>query len=86
MNEEKRQKYERPEGVLPPLKAIRAKCLDCMCGQYKEVTLCPSEQCPLYAYRFGRRPKGEGMDMGEVEDAENIDLANDLEDETDCED
>jgi hypothetical protein len=57
MNKEN-QKYERPEGVLSPLKAIRAKCLDCMCGSHNEVRLCPSEKCPLYAYRLGHRPKG----------------------------
>ena len=42
---------------LTPIKAIRAKCLECSCGQYKEVKLCPVKNCPLYAYRNGRRPK-----------------------------
>lgn len=39
-----------------PLKAIRLKCIDCMCGQVNEVKVCPMEQCPLYPYRFGRNP------------------------------
>ena len=43
--------------ILTPIKAIRAKCLDCCAGQYNEVKLCPAEKCPLYPYRFGHRPK-----------------------------
>lgn len=39
-----------------PLKAIRAKCLDCMCDQASEVKLCPSESCPLYPFRLGKNP------------------------------
>ncbi len=42
---------------LTPVKAIRAKCLDCTAGQYKEVRFCPITDCPLYPYRMGRRPK-----------------------------
>lgn len=42
---------------MTPMKAIRAKCLDCCCGQTKEVRLCPVKKCPLYLYRFGKRPK-----------------------------
>lgn len=42
-----------------PLKAIRAKCLDCCCGQTYEVRMCPSEDCPLHEYRFGKRPKAD---------------------------
>lgn len=44
---------------LTPIKAIRAKCLDCCCGQVKEVRLCTAENCALYEYRNGHRPKGE---------------------------
>ena len=43
--------------VRRPLKAIRAKCLDCCCGIREEVKLCPVTDCPLYAYRFGKDPK-----------------------------
>ncbi|MGY3666642.1 MAG: hypothetical protein ACXAHE_23220 [Roseburia sp. 1XD42-69] len=39
-----------------PLKAIRAKCLECSCGQVKEVKLCLVKKCPLYEYRNGHRP------------------------------
>ena len=31
--------------------AIRAKCLDCMCGSRKEVDRCKSESCSLWAFR-----------------------------------
>lgn len=43
---------------LTPMKAIRAKCLDCCSGQVKEVRLCPVQNCALHEYRSGHRPKG----------------------------
>ena len=43
---------------LTPLKAIRAKCVDCCCGNKAEVRRCPTEKCPLHPYRMGHRPKG----------------------------
>ena len=39
-----------------PLKAIRAKCLDCCCNNPNEVRLCPAVDCPLHEYRRGSRP------------------------------
>lgn len=42
--------------VLTPLKAIRAKCLECSCGQVVEVRLCVLHDCALYPYRMGHRP------------------------------
>lgn len=39
-----------------PLQAIRAFCLECVCGQREEVTLCTAPHCPLYPYRFDVRP------------------------------
>ena len=45
---------------LTPMKAIRAKCLDCCCGsnrEAKKVRLCPGKDCALYPYRMGHRPK-----------------------------
>lgn len=51
-------KKAQKEGVfLTPVKAIRAKCLDCCCYQPKEVRLCTIPECPLYPYRMGHRPK-----------------------------
>ena len=46
---------------LSPLKAIKKKCLDCMCGSAKEVKLCPSEECELYPFRFGHNPNRSGI-------------------------
>jgi len=43
--------------ILTPVKAIRAKCIDCCNGQTQEVRLCPITGCPLYSYRMGHRPK-----------------------------
>lgn len=39
-----------------PVKAIRAKCLDCCCNQPKEVRLCPTARCPLHPFRMGHNP------------------------------
>ena len=39
-----------------PVKAIRAKCLDCTNGQRIEVDECSVKLCPLYAFRFGKNP------------------------------
>lgn len=41
---------------MTPVKAIRAKCLDCVCGQANEVRLCPCEECPLWPFRLGKNP------------------------------
>ena len=42
---------------MTPLKAIRAKCLDCMLNNKAEVRRCPSLKCPLWVYRMGHKPK-----------------------------
>lgn len=44
------------EEIKSPTKAIRAKCLECCCWQPLEVKLCPSEDCALYPFRFGKNP------------------------------
>ena len=46
--------------ILTPMKAIRAKCLDCVCGSAQEVRLCPITDCPLYPYRMGHNPNRKG--------------------------
>ena len=45
-----------------PLKAIRKKCLDCSYFQPKEVRRCTVINCPIYPYRFGRRPNKATID------------------------
>ncbi len=47
MNEEKN---------ITPIKAIKAKCLDCCCGQREEVRECPMKDCPLWQFRLGKNP------------------------------
>lgn len=43
--------------VTTPLAAIRALCLDCVCGSSHEVELCVSPDCPVWPWRFGKRPE-----------------------------
>ena len=38
------------------LKIINAKCMECTCGQKKEVDLCHIKDCPLWPYRLGKDP------------------------------
>ena len=42
---------------LTPMRAIRAKCLDCSGGSFLEVTNCPVSTCPLYPYKSGHKPR-----------------------------
>ena len=44
------------EKRLTPIKAIRAKCLECSCGNNAEVRECVIPDCPLYPYRMGHNP------------------------------
>lgn len=60
---------------LTPLKAIRAKCMDCTAGQFIEIRLCACTECPLYEYRMGKRPKGEESITEEVETENSADSA-----------
>lgn len=39
-----------------PVKAIRAKCIECCNGSSHEVSLCPCGDCALYPFRFGKNP------------------------------
>jgi len=43
----------------PPLKSTRNYCLWCTINQPKEIRLCPSGDCPLYPFRFGKKPRYE---------------------------
>lgn len=47
------------EKQLTPVKAIRAKCIDCCCGEKKEVRECNMAECPLWPYRMGKRPTAD---------------------------
>lgn len=39
-----------------PLKAIRAKCIECSGDSPYEVKRCSSTDCVLYPFRFGKNP------------------------------
>lgn len=47
----------KTDGFLTPLKAIRAKCIDCSGGAVMEVRQCPITSCALFPYRMGKRPR-----------------------------
>ncbi len=49
--------------LLPPLKAIRQNCIDCMCGNKLEVKHCQVVSCILFPYGFGRYPTEEDMQV-----------------------
>ena len=46
---------------LTPIKAIRAKCLECSAGQPKEVRECVIPECALYSFRLGKNPNRQGL-------------------------
>jgi hypothetical protein len=56
------QKKVSMKKILTPIKVIRAKCVDCMNHQTKEIRLCPMTNCPLWPYRMGKRPKKDGAE------------------------
>jgi hypothetical protein len=39
-----------------PLKALRARCLDCCCGSASEVRKCSAVVCPSWPFRMGVNP------------------------------
>jgi hypothetical protein len=41
---------------MPPLKAIRAKCMDCCAGKMAEVRKCTAVKCPLWPFRMRKNP------------------------------
>ncbi len=51
---------------ITPMKAIRLKCLQCCCGQTKEVRECNVKTCALYVYKSGHRPKGEEITVEDI--------------------
>lgn len=53
--------------VMTPMKAIRAKCLDCCAGQYSEVKMCPCTTCPLYDFKLGKNPNRKPRNLTEAQ-------------------
>jgi len=56
--------------VCTPIKAIRAKCMDCTCHQLKEIRECHLTECPLWPYRMGTRPSDADRNLYEREGRE----------------
>jgi hypothetical protein len=46
----------RYHGEKNPLRAIRARCLDCCCQQPSEVRKCTAVACPSWPFRLGMNP------------------------------
>jgi hypothetical protein len=51
--------------ITNPVKAIRAKCLDCSCGSTAEIKDCPVTECALYPFRMGKNPYRQRREMTE---------------------
>lgn len=51
--------------ITNPVKAIRAYCMECSCGQTSEVKECPIVKCPLYPFRMGKNPYRQRREMSE---------------------
>ena len=57
-----------------PLKAIRAKCLDCCCGSFYEIKLCNIQDCALYPFRLGKNPYRKKREYSEMELKRRIEI------------
>ena len=57
------------EKRLTPIKAIRAKCLECSCDSKHEVKMCPITDCALYPYRMGHNPYIQRRELTDAERA-----------------
>lgn len=54
----------RKDKPLTPVRAMRAKCLDCAGGMRSEVEACLIHSCYLYPYRMGKNPARKGISGG----------------------
>jgi hypothetical protein len=59
---------------LNPLKAIRAKCLDCSGDNAAEVRECRIADCALFAFRMGKNPFRRQSDLSPEEKVRRADL------------
>lgn len=55
---EYRAGHRPAQATRTPMRALRAKCLDCV-ENSAEVRRCVNDDCPLYVYRTGHRPTTE---------------------------
>ncbi len=60
-NESQRGVFERAYSGRSAAAGIKAKCIDCCCGQRVEVEKCSDVACPLWEYRpYRKKQKGAG--------------------------
>lgn len=52
--------------------AIRAKCLECCCGNSAEVRRCLVEACPLWRYRMGSEKKAQELAASAANEPETV--------------
>lgn len=68
--------------ALSRAKAIRAKCLDCCCGNAAEVRRCSIDSCPLFPFKSGhlrkKDAKGNNYTDEGIEDEEIDDFIDDF--------
>ena len=60
--------YDRAVTAKSLRAAVNAQCLECVCWQRKEITLCTDLACPLYAvrpYQSSRSGRDEGFNGAE---------------------
>lgn len=46
-----------------PMRAIRAKCVDCSGGSTLEVKECPVKDCSLFIFRLGKNPNRPAREL-----------------------
>ena len=73
------------EKHMTPVRAIRAKCLDCCAGSAHEVKLCTCPSCSLYPFRLGKNPNRTGKVNGGAFVAKNHGSTDDTADATTAE-
>ena len=56
---------------MTPIKAIRAKCLECAGGRPSLVRKCDSAGCPLHHLRSGHNPARKGIGNHRVQETSN---------------
>lgn len=52
------------------MNAIKAKCLDCCCGQTSEIRECTIVKCPLHPFRLGKDPFATKRGISEEQKAQ----------------
>ena len=57
---------EKIEGATTAIRAIRAKCLDCVAGSSNLVKECEADDwCPLWKFRLGKNPNIKKRELTE---------------------